>query len=271
MRFLPFARLLCSLVMTGTVAGMAYAVLQTDGRERMRQLLEVRMRRTKFRFLQYKRIDRYLSRYGAYYMFHAIHPLAYITIKSLVGILALHYVAQRSIILSIPAFLVGFLLPDVLLGMSNKRDNEDMLEDIQKVYDVMRIQSRAGVFLNDALAESYLIIKNRRLKTAVLELVNQIAARSDVEAAIDAFNLKFKCGYVDSLCIVIKQSLQSGKTVQLLTDISSQLTYIRRAISLKEKERIERKIAIVELLIYIVILSVGMYVLSFEFNNMLDM
>ena len=44
----------------------------------------------------------------------------------------------------------------------------------------LKIQTKAGVFLSYSLSECYLIVKNARLKAAMLEMTNKIVIKNDV-------------------------------------------------------------------------------------------
>ena len=131
--------------------------------------------------------------------------------------------------------------------------------DLKRVYDTLRIQTKAGVFLTSSIAECYLVAENKRLKKALLELNNKIIAKNDIESAIEDFNSKFKNPYIDTFCIVIKQSLESGKTVQILEDLSAQIKDIQQAISIREAERVKYKLEGLQFLVYVGVIAIVAY------------
>jgi len=102
-----------------------------------------------------------------------------------------------------------------------------------------------------------------------LELNNQILMKKDIESAIDMFNVRFKNSYIDTFCIVIRQSLKSGKSIQILEDLSTQVTDIQQAVARKEKARLEGKIEVLQLLVFIGVLAVCMYSLAIELGGAL--
>ncbi len=67
-------------------------------------------------------------------------------------------------------FAAGLFVPVMLAVMSNRADNDAMMSDIESMYDIIRIQARAGVFIQDSLMDCYMLCTNRRLKAALLEL-----------------------------------------------------------------------------------------------------
>ena len=224
------------------------------------------LKKSKLNYLKYDSIQKFLNTKGATYMFgEAANPVTYMLIKILV--LLLLFMAGMSlegILVAVLLALTGFFLPDILLTVSNSSDNDAMLEDIKCVYDTLRIQTKAGVFLTASLSECYLAVRNRRLKSALLELTNDISTRREIDDALERFNEKFDCGQIDIFCIVIRQSMESGRSVKVLEDLSLQMNDLQRAINMKEKEALDRKVQIIELLIFMGLLAVTVYSLGVE-------
>ena len=224
------------------------------------------LKKSKLNYLKYDSIQKFLNTKGATYMFgEAANPVNYMLIKIL-GLLLLFMVGMslEGIIVGVLLGLTGFFLPDILLTVSNSSDNDAMLEDIKCVYDTLRIQTKAGVFLTASLSECYLAVRNRRLKSALLELTNDISTRREIDDALERFNEKFDCGQIDIFCIVIRQSMESGRSVKVLEDLSLQMNDLQRAINMKEKEALDRKVQIIELLIFMGLLAVTVYSLGVE-------
>ena len=224
------------------------------------------LKKSKLNYLKYDSIQKFLSTKGATYMFgEAANPVNYMLIKILVLLLLFMVgMSLEGIIVGALLGLTGFFLPDILLTVSNSSDNDAMLEDIKCVYDTLRIQTKAGVFLTASLSECYLAVRNRRLKSALLELTNDISTRREIDDALERFNEKFDCGQIDIFCIVIRQSMESGRSVKVLEDLSLQMNDLQRAINMKEKEALDRKVQIIELLVFMGLLAVTVYSLGVE-------
>ena len=224
------------------------------------------LKKSKLNYLKYDSIQKFLNTKGATYMFgEAANPVNYMLIKILVLLLLfLVGISLEGIIVAALLGITGFFLPDILLTVSNSSDNDAMLEDIKCVYDTLRIQTKAGVFLTASLSECYLAVRNRRLKSALLELTNDISTRREIDDALERFNEKFDCGQIDIFCIVIRQSMESGRSVKVLEDLSLQMNDLQRAINMKEKEALDRKVQIIELLIFMGLLAVTVYSLGVE-------
>lgn len=218
----------------------------------------------------YEKTEKYLKQMGLKEMVgREISPTEYIMLK--LGIMLLLFLAfmKVNIIIALIIAAVSYKLPEIILDISNSSDNEDILPDLKRVYDTLRIQAKAGVYLTVSLTECYLSVKSPRLKTALLELNNNIITKNDIEGAIEDFNSKFKNQYIDTFCIVIQQSIYSGKAVQIMEDLSVQIKDIQEAINIKTAERVKTKLGLLQFLIYIGVISILVYGIFITLSNSL--
>ena len=224
------------------------------------------LKKSKINYFNFESIQRFLNTKGANYLFgENATPVNFMIFKVVVLLLMfMTGISLGGILEGVLLGAAGFFLPDILLTISNSTDNDAMLSDMKCVYDTLRVQTKAGVFLSASLCECYLAVKNRRLKSALLELTNDISTRFEVEEALERFNSKFDCGQIDIFCIVIRQSMESGRSVKALEDLSMQMNDLQHAINIKEKEALDRKVQVVELLIFIGLLAVTVYSLGVE-------
>lgn len=232
------------------------------------------LKKSKLKYLDPDSIQKYLESTGAVYMFEkAATPTTFLMLKLAVAVLLclLALKMNASIAVSLVLAVGGFFIPEILLNVSDYFDNEVILLDMKKLYDTLRIQTKAGVFLDDALSECYLIAKNRRLKSALLELTTEISIKKNIEEALDHFNGKFRNDHIKTFCMVINQAQDSGKSSQLLKDLSDQMKDLQHAINLKNKEALERKVQIIELLIFVGLLAVTVYCLGIEVTTSLGL
>ena len=58
--------------------------------------------------------------------------------------------------------------------------------------------------------------------------------------------------------------MESGRSVKVLEDLSLQMNDLQHAINMKEKEALDRKVQVIELLIFIGLLAVTVYSLGVE-------
>lgn len=219
---------------------------------------------------KYNEMKVYLSRVGANYMLNrVIDPLEFILVKFILAIFAgvVGY-ACKDAIGAVFGVVLGYKALDLLLEVSNKRDNEFILQDIRSIYETVIIKTEGGMFLTDAILQCYKITENERLKDALLQLSGEISTKNNIKEAIDKFALKFKNRYITSFCVIIKQGFESGETLNALTDVSKQLTNIQSALEYKEKEKLDYQIMICEFLILADMIFVILYVVIYNFSTM---
>lgn len=224
------------------------------------------LKKSKLNYFNFHSIQKFLKTRGAVYMFGEMAtPVTFLLVKLLAFLLLFMVgISFNSVPAGLILGVIGFFMPDILLNVSNSIDNDTMLSDVKCIYDTLRIQTKAGVFLSASLCECYLAVKNRRLKSALLELTNEISTRRKIDDALERFNEKFDFGQIDIFCIVIRQSMESGRSVKVLEDLSLQMNDLQRAINMKEKEALDRKVQVIELMLFVGLLAVTVYSLGVE-------
>ena len=222
--------------------------------------MQSNMKSSKLNFLNYESIDKFIKYTGLGYMFgKQFDPIMFMGVNILLTLLGFYVGWRLNPLYQVPLAIAGFFLLTGVGILNNSSDNNALLEDVKQVYDTLRIQTKAGVFLTSALSECYLVVRNKRLKKALIELANDLLVKNDLEAAADEFQGKFKNQYIDSMAVILKQSQESGRAAQMLDDISGQIDDIQAAINLKEKEKIRNQITICQTFVYIAILAVVIF------------
>lgn len=217
----------------------------------------------------YEKVEEFLSKNGVNHMFGKIEPTQYILFKLISALILLALILPVDKISAVLMSLGMLILPDIILKISNESDNDEIIKDLKRVYDTLKIQTKSGVFITNALTECYLTVTNTRLKNALLELTNSIMLKSNISEAIEKFNSQFDNEYIDTFCIVIKQSIESGKSAQLLDDLSNQISDIQEALQLKHQRRIDSKSEMLQLLLYIGVIGIVLFGIVSEFATSL--
>ena len=141
------------------------------------------LKKSKLNYFNFHSIQKFLKTRGAVYMFGEMAtPVTFLLVKLLAFLLLFMVgISFNSVPAGLILGVIGFFMPDILLNVSNSIDNDTMLSDVKCIYDTLRIQTKAGVFLSASLCECYLAVKNRRLKrhlrNAKLICVPQINSR----------------------------------------------------------------------------------------------
>lgn len=203
---------------------------------------------------KYEEKRMYLSKMGVNYLMkrtvlpeeYFLFRLSLAIITGIIGVLSLNWG------IGILIGILGFYIPEVVLKKSNEKNNTKMLKDIKIIYDTIQIKTQGGMFLTDAISECYRNVGNRRLKRALYEMSGKMIMSPDLEAIIDEFNMKFKDRYIDNLCIILKQALDSGKTIEILESVQDQMTDMQDVLALQTKNRVNAKVFWLEVVIFIV-------------------
>lgn len=219
------------------------------------------MKASTIKSFNYDAVEQYINSSGLAFMTnYKMTPLLYVLLRIFLGIFLMIVGLQENLIMGLALLPIGYFGLDFIINMSDKADNDKMLADIEDVYDTLRIQTKAGVYITSVLTDCYLVVKNKRLKSAFLKLTSDIAAKNDIDTALDDFRGKFRNEYIDTLVIIIKQSMQTGQAAKMFDDIREQIADIDAAMLINEKNSINSKIIFVQLIIYSAIIILAVYI-----------
>lgn len=230
------------------------------------------MKASTIKSFNYDAVEQYINSSGLAYMTnYKMTPLMYIMLRIVLALFLMILGLQFNLFAGLALLPIGYFGLDFIINMSDKADNDKMLADIEDVYDTLRIQTKAGVYITSVLTDCYLVVKNKRLKSAFLKLTSDIAAKNDIDTALDDFRGKFRNEYIDTLVIIIKQSMQTGQAAKMFDDIREQIADIDAAMLINEKNSINSKIIFVQMIVYVAIIVVAVYITFISITNGLTM
>lgn len=230
------------------------------------------MKASTIKSFNYDAVEQYINSSGLAYMTnYKMTPLMYIMLRIILALFLMISGLQFNLFAGLALLPIGYFGLDFIINMSDKADNDKMLADIEGVYDTLRIQTKAGVYITSVLTDCYLVVKNKRLKSAFLKLTSDIAAKNDIDTALDDFRGKFRNEYIDTLVIIIKQSMQTGQAAKMFDDIREQIADIDAAMLINEKNSINSKIIFVQMIVYVAIIVVAVYITFISITNSLNM
>lgn len=208
----------------------------------------------------YQRKKKWLARNGgAFHYGKRIDPVRLLAVQLVLAALGMGTLSGISWEFGVFGGVLLYLLPLGLLLYLNHQDNQRLLPELKLVYHAMEIQIKAGVYVTDALAECYGNVQEKRLRTALLELAGDIVMRADIYDAINSFQAKFDNRYVDSLCIIVLQALESGQAVELLGDLGEQIKDMEEVVLNRKKGKLDRSITFYQLTMLAVVLGIALY------------
>lgn len=216
--------------------------------------------------------ERFLKENGITYLVGVnISAIAFWGISVCCGIFVVLFevmVLEKNFIINFITFVLGSFLPAGLLMSSNKSDNDHMLEDIKLLYEMLKIQVHAGVYIMDALDNCNRMIKNKRLQQGLNRLLCEIFMSRNINDALDNFNNSFRNTHIDTLVIILKQSMESGYSVQNLDSAFEQVVDVERAINIKMENAVERNTQILQVLFMAGIIAIAVYCSMVEFKGL---
>lgn len=242
---------------------LATVVLAEPGKRaaRVYRRINSRLKEQKGSLFDYHRVEAFLRRNGAEYHLGArVDPVKYQALKIILAVLGLLAGIRIHGLAALVLAAMAFAAPGIYLASANSRDNQRMLPDIKLVYNSLAIQIQSGVYMADALSECYASVTDRRLKAALMELSGQIIMKSNFGGALGQFRDRFDNPYIDSLCVILVQAMETGQAVELLSDISEQLKDMEAAILQKRKGKLDRDTTFCLLGIMAAVLGVVIYV-----------
>jgi hypothetical protein len=140
-----------------------------------------------------------------------------------------------------------------------------MQNDLVGVFSTLKIHARAGVYISDTLVECQRIVANPRLKEAFTELNNNILSRRvTVADAVDIFNSRFDNDQIDNLSVIIKQTLRTGRSTDMIADISKQIEDANKARSMAQRDRLKRKVALIQTIFFCMITVLVLYLVIMQ-------
>ena len=208
----------------------------------------------------YQKKERWIVRNGgAFHYGRHIDPVRLLAVQLVLAALGMGVLAGMAWELGILGAAALYFLPPGLLLYLNHRDNQMLLPELKLVYHAMEIQIKAGVYVADALAECYGNVQEKRLREALLGLAGDIVMRADIYDALNSFQARFDNRYVDSLCIIMLQALESGQAVELLGDLGEQIKDMEEVVLNRKKGKLDRSITFYQLTMLAVVLGIALY------------
>lgn len=135
--------------------------------------------------------------------------------------------------IAIFAAVIGWLFLDLFLRLMNKSSNDEMMPDIMEMSRSVLYGKRGGQFIADALKDAVIVVENKRLKTALMKLRNDLDSGMGLNECLDELELSFSNGEISSFCTVIKSLQSTGQVDEALKTLESNIE--REQISVNKK------------------------------------
>ncbi|PJI06580.1 MULTISPECIES: type II secretion system F family protein [Clostridium] len=197
-----------------------------------------------------------------------LKPTTYILLKILLGVLlfitGFGYVGVTTVgfIVSILAGILGFFLVDIINYISNEDDKNKIRMDLADVYDLVTLQTVAGVSIGHALLEAYTVCKSKRLKKSLIRLAAKINLSKNIEKALDDFSEEYDMPEIDSFVALIKESVSSGVSEDALDDQGTSLKAVNSFYAESQTEKIDMHVLVISMMLLGGIVAIVYYVIG---------
>ncbi len=139
-----------------------------------------------------------------------------------------------------------------------------------KIFKFIINQLSSGITVREAIISMYLVVDNRRLKTALIDVGAYYSKTNDIQSALDILKNDYDSLEVDTLSMAIKEAVNTGSNYDTLHRVEEMLfkKYINQ-ISLETSYRKKKSIFAVFIFSLVIILMVSIPVI-FDLNNALS-
>lgn len=247
--------------------------IQTEISSVTKSFLLKRLKASKSKYFNYDRLSIFIKEYGVQYIFNeSVDPVIFIFIKIIAGTLAGAAVINfiPNIFLVMAAFIAGFFLVDLIVKMNNKQDNDNMMKDIANVYDIMKAHTKANIYIADSVLYCYQICENKRLKDAFNVLYNDMLMSGNITQSLWNFNSKFRNPMIDTLCAILEQSLETGRSAEMLDNITKKMLDVQKLLNERYKNKKENKFHFLSILLVLGLFGIIVFAIGSDFANVLS-
>jgi len=214
------------------VQGIVYLTIgTTPAKEAKKQLNKVKHSRVVTRFVLEKQI--WLKKMGAsIFLKDQLTVSQWYMAKGLMAItlFAIAYFVTGAIfkmdsarVIALGVGMLGFFLLDLVLRLQNKSSNDEMLSDIMEMSRSVLYGKNGGQYIVDALKDAVIVVENKRLKTALMNLRNNLDSGVSLNDCLDELELSFSNGEISSFCTVIKSLQSTGQVNEALKTLENNI------------------------------------------------
>lgn len=204
-------------------------------------------------FLNWAKTKRKLTAKGvAFYHPSFLKPHNYILLHlftSVAGFMLVWMWLQSPI--AILGMMIGLAFPTVYFNSVDKSDNEELINDAMTISNVLSLQLRGGEFVGVALAECREIVYHKRLRKALEELDRHLKLQDmTLNEAITDLSSKFDSPEIDTICLILKQGMETGRMTECSADLSRQCSASKQGVFERQKAKLDRTLTYVMLMLF---------------------
>ena len=223
------------------------------------------------RHKSYSRIQKYMASAGFMYYLndYDMSPGKYLIIKvfvSIFGILISVLIFDVNLIAILLGTLLGYFGLDIYIKSKNKKDNEAIQKDINRVYIILNVSLNSNIYIVDALLKSSRSVKCQRLKDEIENLSQALSQKSVTsDEALESFEGRFTSPIIKSFVNLVRTYFLYGETDTYSQDLIASMANATRATQLKQNKDIENLgqlytfLFVVVIIIAIIVVATGIF------------
>ena len=176
--------------------------------------------------------------------------------------------AKAAAPISIVAAVLGWFFLDFVLRSLNKTSNEDMMDDIMEMSRSVLYGKRGGQYIADALKDSVMVVENKRLKTALIQLRNDLDSGKSLDDCLQELEMSFSNGEISSFCTVIKSLQSTGQVDEALRTLENNIEREQVSVNKRRCVVLEQKTTLYVIMIAMDILGMLLYCIIMKLMDM---
>lgn len=176
--------------------------------------------------------------------------------------------AKAAAPISIVAAVIGWFFLDFVLRSLNKSSNEDMMDDIMEMSRSVLYGKRGGQYIADALKDSVMVVENKRLKTALIQLRNDLDSGKSLDDCLQELEMSFSNGEISSFCTVIKSLQSTGQVDEALRTLENNIEREQVSVNKRRCVVLEQKTTMYVIMIAMDILGMLLYCIIMKLMDM---
>ena len=176
--------------------------------------------------------------------------------------------AKAAAPISFVAAVLGWFFLDFVLRSLNKSSNEDMMDDIMEMSRSVLYGKRGGQYIADALKDSVMVVENKRLKTALIQLRNDLDSGKSLDDCLQELEMSFSNGEISSFCTVIKSLQSTGQVDEALRTLENNIEREQVSVNKRRCVVLEQKTTLYVIMIAMDILGMLLYCIIMKLMDM---
>jgi len=176
--------------------------------------------------------------------------------------------SNLSPVITVLAGAAGWLFLDMYLRIANKSSNDEMMADICEMSRSVLYGKRGGQYIADALKDAVVVVENKRLKTALIKMRNDLEGGKAINDCLDDLELSFSNGEISAFCKVIKSLQTTGQVDESLKTLENNIEREQAGVNKRRLVILENKTMMYVMMIAFDILGVILYCIIMKLLEM---